>query len=335
MARTCMLALLSLALLAASPLAVRAAHHGEDGDDVVVKGSGKYNKDGPVDPSEVVIKTVGTTYSLGSKWPITNSILGCLEYDADAQACVTCLEPFFTLTEDGVCDCAEGYGLAPFAYSAKTQSASSHAPKPKLMVCAPCPLGTFSDGGAYSTTLCERCPTGSTTPTPVSTSADDCTLCQTGFAGSPPDTPCKLCPAGSYADPDDNAVCTPCPEGFTTPKAGMTTEDACYIAVCDVDQQSIKGECYDCAEGYFADQGNALFGKYQPKCTKISRPYKNHDVHLARGKQYEGAEGYLAEPKESDKDFVAPKASTKEPKLKSLAINAKAGGKYDDAPIDG
>jgi hypothetical protein len=263
------------------------------------------------------------------------------------------------------------------------------------MVCAPCPLGTFSDGGAYSTTLCERCPTGSTTPTPVSTSADDCTLCQTGFAGSPPDTPCKLCPAGSYADPDDNAVCTPCPEGFTTPKAGMTTEDACYIAVCDVDQQSIKGECYDCAEGYFADQvrrrvflgcavfegergdktpgdgrrggkkknhkkkipthppqttnptkthpkpspsppqGNALFGKYQPKCTKISRPYKNHDVHLARGKQYEGAEGYLAEPKESDKDFVAPKASTKEPKLKSLAINAKAGGKYDDAPIDG
>lgn len=285
-------------------------------------------------------------------------------------------------------DCAEGYGLAPFAYSAKTQRESSHAPKPKLMVCAPCPLGTFSDGGAYSTTLCERCPTGSTTPTPVSTSDEECTLCQSGFAGTPPDVPCKLCPAGTFADPDDNAVCTDCPEGFTTPKAGMTTEDACYIAVCDVNQQSIKGECYDCADGYVADkvrrrvvmnfffffsgvggktrrggnnpqkkpqltlapkqthqthnnqqntnkQGNALFGKYQPKCVKVPKPYNNKDVHLARGKAYEGADGYLAEPKEHDKEFEAPKASTKDPKMKSLAINAKAGGKHDSAPVDG
>lgn len=35
--------------------------------------------------------------------PITNGVLGCLEYDSEAEACVECLEPYFTLTEDGVC----------------------------------------------------------------------------------------------------------------------------------------------------------------------------------------------------------------------------------------
>jgi hypothetical protein len=145
-------------------------------------------------------------------------------------------------------DCAEGYGLAPFAYGAK-------AHKPKLMVCAPCPQGTFSDGGSYSTTLCERCPTGSTTATPTSTSADDCNICQSGFAGDPDaGTPCKLCAAGSYADPDNNAECTDCPDGFTTPKAGSTSEDQCYIAVCDAGEQSVKGKCYECADGWTSDK---------------------------------------------------------------------------------
>lgn len=35
--------------------------------------------------------------------PITNGILGCLDYDSDAEACTECLEPYFTLTDDGVC----------------------------------------------------------------------------------------------------------------------------------------------------------------------------------------------------------------------------------------
>jgi hypothetical protein len=57
--------------------------------------------------------------------------------------------------------------------------------KGKLMVCAPCPEGTFSSGGSYSTTLCERCPIGSTTPFEEATDVDDCTVCQSGFAGDP------------------------------------------------------------------------------------------------------------------------------------------------------
>lgn len=132
------------------------------------------------------------------------------------------------------------------------------------MVCAPCPTGTWSDGGAYSTTLCERCPTGSTTAGPTSESKDDCNICQSGFAGDPDaGEPCKLCPAGTYADPDDNAECTPCPEDddgnpTTTPKAGAVEEDQCYIAVCDEGYQSVKGKCYECAEGWTSDKVRQL-----------------------------------------------------------------------------
>ena len=60
------------------------------------------------------------------------------------------------------------------------------------MVCAPCPQGTYSDGGSYSTTLCERCPIGSTTPGDTTESSDDCSICQSGFAGSPPEEKCKV-----------------------------------------------------------------------------------------------------------------------------------------------
>jgi hypothetical protein len=94
-------------------------------------------------------------------------------------------------------ECAEGFGLAPFSYGKKGPGGS----KGKLMVCAPCPQGTFSDGGTYSTTLCERCPTGSTTESSESVSVDDCSICQSGFAPDD-DGKCKLCPAGEYADTD-------------------------------------------------------------------------------------------------------------------------------------
>ena len=318
--RSWLLALLALALLAA-PLAARAAHHGEDGDDDS-KSSGKGGKDSDDDQvSDVSVKEDGTTFSLGSKWPITNGVLGCIDYDTDADACVECLEPYFTLNEDGVCDCAEGYGLAPFAYGAK-------AKKAKLMVCAPCPQGTWSDGGSYSTTLCERCATGSTTPTAISTSAADCSICQSGFAGEPDaDVPCKLCAAGSYADPDNNAECTDCPEGFTTPKAGSTSEDQCYIAVCIAGEQSVKGQCYECADGWTSDKGNKFFGKYQPKCHKEGKaPYKK-DTVLPRGKSWTDEDGHLADPKDKEHEVKVPDwDDDKVPKMKGI----KTDSKHDD-----
>jgi len=53
------------------------------------------------------------------------------------------------------------------------------------MVCAPCPQGTYSAGGPYSTTLCQRCPVGSTTAGEMTEDVEDCTICQSGFAGEP------------------------------------------------------------------------------------------------------------------------------------------------------
>jgi hypothetical protein len=140
-------------------------------------------------------------------------------------------------------DCSAGFGLAPFVYG--------KSKKPKLMVCAPCPGGTWSLGGTYSTTLCQRCPVGSTTSVPFGASDIlDCDECLPGFAGDP----CALCPAGTFAA-EDGSECIDCSDdgSLTTPKAGSTSEDQCYIAVCDVDEQSVKGECYPCAENYFSE----------------------------------------------------------------------------------
>jgi hypothetical protein len=123
------------------------------------------------------------------------------------------------------------------------------------MVCAPCPQGTYSEGGSYSTTICKRCALGSTTSAPFGAVEADCDECLPGFGGTGPT--CTLCAAGTYVGEDGE--CTDCPDDadghqMTTPKAGSTSEDQCYIAVCDEDEQSVKGECYPCAEGYVSDK---------------------------------------------------------------------------------
>jgi hypothetical protein len=89
-----LLALLALALLAAP---VVSAKKGGDDDDP------KTDDDADDDKHVKEDKMDGkTTYSLGSKWPITKGYLGCIEWDEDSEECGECLEPYFELV-DGVC----------------------------------------------------------------------------------------------------------------------------------------------------------------------------------------------------------------------------------------
>lgn len=307
----------SVALLALAALALTAVPAFADKDSF-------YEKE--IDEeSEIVYKYEDeTTDSFGGKWPITKGILGCTSYDSENEVCDECLEPYFTLNEeDGVCDCSEGFGLAPFVYG--------KSKKPKLMVCAPCPQGTYSAGGSYSTTLCKRCPVGSTTSTPFANDVEDCDVCLPGFADYVEGEGCTLCAAGTYAD-EDTGLCEPCPDGFTTPKAGSTSEDQCYIAVCEEDEQSVKGQCYPCADGYVSDMGNAAFGKYQPKCVKDKGPRDQKPLTIPTGKLYKDKDGYVGEQKIHDKDPKVPDWDDDHvPKIKGVDTGYDKYDKYDDS----
>ena len=118
--------------------------------------------------------------------------------------------------------------------------------------CQTCPTGSFSEGGAatsttctsceanefWNGTACQTCPTGSTglqyvmctcaTDQFWNDQAHECQTCPTGSfseGGAATSTTCMTCPAGQYRNGD--AGCGACPTGSTSPGGSVTSCDTC------------------------------------------------------------------------------------------------------------
>ncbi|XP_014679879.1 PREDICTED: signal peptide, CUB and EGF-like domain-containing protein 3 [Priapulus caudatus] len=92
--------------------------------------------------------------------------------------------------------------------------------------CAFCPIGTYQQ--EYSAVSCVDCPDGFTTETEQSKNASQCIeMCGPGLYSNTSLVPCDKCPAGTYADGEQNTECEPCPAGTTTESAGSASAADC------------------------------------------------------------------------------------------------------------
>ena len=101
----------------------------------------------------------------------------------------------------------------------------------------PCAVGTFSPGLTTSR-RCQRCPGSLTTAAPGAAAATDCKAPKGFFYRLGTALPCG---EGTYKDTVDNADCTRCPEGWTTPE-GLTA----LTAASDCNRESIDGAGFLC-----------------------------------------------------------------------------------------
>ncbi len=114
--------------------------------------------------------------------------------------------------------------------------------------CAPCALGTFSEGGASKGCQPMQCPPGH-----IATAAH----------ASTPNEGCAPCAAGTYSEGADAATCTPlsCPPGHAGTKEGATSaEDGCTPCPAGSFSEGGQGaECLprQCPKGHFSEDAGA------------------------------------------------------------------------------
>ena len=89
---------------------------------------------------------------------------------------------------------------------------------------ATCPTGSFSPGGAATSTSCTSCEANEF----WNEQAQACETCPTNYfseGGAATTTTCMTCPAGQYRNSD--AGCGACPTGSTSPGGSVTSCDTC------------------------------------------------------------------------------------------------------------
>jgi len=123
----------------------------------------------------------------------------------------------------------------------------------------PCPVASYSTGGAFECTLCEvntiqlstgksscdPCPLGGFT---LSAGSNECLYCGTGqFLSNPSTGACSSCLPGSYSQGFGAMSCTPCAKGTVQPNGGAGSCDSC--AAGSYQDEEGKTTCKSCLAG--------------------------------------------------------------------------------------
>ena len=127
--------------------------------------------------------------------------------------------------------------------------------------CEPCPLGTFTSGGAFvGNTACQVCSQGFFAD---KTGSSACSPCAPGYfsTGENLTEHCSPCAHGSFQPGKANYSCTTCPGGMTTRAQAQISQSEC---VCAPDTVLRDGTCTPC--GPF----QSTFGAYAADSCELS-----------------------------------------------------------------
>jgi hypothetical protein len=133
----------------------------------------------------------------------------------DNQACVKCGEGLTTATTAS----AKSADCVPLPGWQRKNRADQYA--------VPCDVGYFSGGGPSS--VCRKCPLGSTTLYAQSFNASQCSVCAPGW-GYSGGSQCALCAPGSFSPGGSDAPCVECAPGQTS-ALGATSSGDCLDEV--------------------------------------------------------------------------------------------------------
>ena len=144
--------------------------------------------------------------------------------------------------------------------------------------CQKCPDGTFAQFPASA--FCKQCPAGSfsdpfgiscVTTCPLGTyrSTLSCVPCQAGYStfayaqSQAPSSTCLPCPEGSYSNKDTAWQCTPCADGFTSPKGAHKCVRICSQNTCAADGEhcvSLTKDYKTLSQIFMGDTGQRMIG---------------------------------------------------------------------------
>lgn len=94
------------------------------------------------------------------------------------------------------------------------------------LVAKPCPRGTWK-ATIDTSTRCNRCPMGLTTPQTASTSQDNCTQAMSGYQVVTPAVSAEPCPLNFYNPGGSSVSCIRCPQGLVTINTGARSVSSC------------------------------------------------------------------------------------------------------------
>mmetsp|Transcript_48214 Transcript_48214/g.114653 ORF Transcript_48214/g.114653 Transcript_48214/m.114653 type:complete len:1662 (-) Transcript_48214:40-5025(-) len=117
------------------------------------------------------------------------------------------------------------------------------APGVTVMLCEPCPPGTFSD--KFGDGACEACPAG----TFSIANGTACEACRPGSSAAAQSTICSPCDPGTYASATRSSECIACTPGSHQPNLGASSCADCPTGT--ISRVPAAVECKECPAGFF------------------------------------------------------------------------------------